>query len=54
MIKIVALVKSVSNAADGGYVIKLDVSEQFGVEAGELLQSAGKNLAIAIEEIKNG
>ena len=50
--KFIAQVKNVTNAHDGGFVIKLDVTENFADEAGELLKSTGKNLAITIDEAK--
>lgn len=50
MIKIIALVKNVTNSVDGGFILKLDLAESFGKQAGLLLQSVGKNMAVALEE----
>jgi hypothetical protein len=52
VIKIIGQIRNVTNARDGGFVIKLDVTENFADEAGELLKSTNKNLSIIIDEAK--
>ena len=52
MLKFAAQVKKVYNAVDGGFVVTLDVTENFGNEVKELLTSKDKNFAIVMEEVK--
>jgi hypothetical protein len=49
MIKFTAQVKNVTNSGDGGYILKLDLTESESEQAGILLKSKGKNIVVAME-----